>query len=145
MGFSLIGFEGYEVISNTAEEVIDSKKNVPKGIFYAVIIVITTYLLVAFAAIVGGGSHNGSLVEWFRLQGATGFAESIGRLFPIGGLFVVLAAIFASTSALNATIYSSTRVSFALGRDGHLPAFFGHISKKYGNPFLVQTLVPLGL
>ena len=33
MGFSLIGFEGYEVISNTAEEVIDSKKNVPKGIF----------------------------------------------------------------------------------------------------------------
>ena len=130
MGFSLIGFEGYEVISNTAEEVIDSKKNVPKGIFYAVIIVITTYLLVAFAAVVGGGLHNGSLVEWFLLQGAMGFAEAIGRLFPMGGLLVVLAAIFASTSALNATIYSSTRVSFALGRDGHLPAFFGHISKK---------------
>jgi amino acid transporter len=130
MGFSLIGFEGYEVISNTAEEVIDAKKNVPKGIFYAVIIVITTYLLVAFAAIVGGGSLGGSVVEWFRAQGATGFAEAIGRLFPLGGLLVVLAAIFASTSALNATIYSSTRVSFALGRDGHLPAFFAHISKK---------------
>jgi len=130
MGFSLIGFEGYEVISNTAEEVIDAKKNVPKAIFYAVIIVISTYLLVAFAAIVGGGRSGGSLTEWFRLRGATGFAEAITRLFPLGGLLVVLAAIFASTSALNATIYSSTRVSFALGRDGFLPSFFSRISKK---------------
>lgn len=130
MGFSLIGFEGYEVISNTAEEVIDAKRNVPRGIFYAVIIVITTYLLVAFAAIAGGGRLGGSLVQWFQVRGATGFAEAIGRLLPVGNLLVVLAAIFASTSALNATIYSSTRVSFALGRDGLLPPFFTHISKK---------------
>ena len=130
MGFSLIGFEGYEVITNTAEEVIDAKKNVPRGIFYAVIIVITTYLLVAFAAVVGGGQEGVSLTEWFRLRGATGFAEAVGRLFPLGGLLVVLAAVFASTSALNATIFSSTRVSFALGRDGYLPSIFAHISRK---------------
>jgi len=130
MGFSLIGFEGYEVISNTAEEVVDAKKNVPKGIFYAVIIVITTYLLVAFAAVAGGGRMGGSLVQWFQVRGATGFAEAIGRLLPLGNLLVVLAAIFASTSALNATIYSSTRVSFALGRDGLLPPAFAHVSKK---------------
>ncbi len=130
MGFSLIGFEGYEVISNTAEEVIDAKKNIPKGIFYAVIIVVTTYLLVAFAAVIGGGGSGVSITEWFRARGATGFGEAISRLFPLGGLLVVLAAIFASTSALNATIYSSTRVSFALGRDGLLPTAFSHISSK---------------
>ncbi len=50
--------------------------------------------------------------------------------FPLEAFLVVLAAIFASTSALNATTYASTRVSFALGRDGHLPSIFGHISKK---------------
>ena len=130
MGFSLVGFEGYEVISHTAEEVVDAKKNVPKGIFYAIIIVVTTYLLVAFAAILGGSLSHGSLTEWFRLRGATGFADAIGGLFPYGGVLAVFAAVFASTSALNATIYSSTRISFALGRDGHLPAVFEHVSRK---------------
>ena len=134
MGFSLVGYEGYEVIANTAEEVVDAKKNVPKGIFYAAMIVITTYLLVAFAAIVGVKASGGSIVEWFQGHGATGFAEAVGQLVPFGGLLVILAAVFASTSALNATIYSSTRISFALGRDGYLPGFFAHISKKTRTP-----------
>jgi amino acid transporter/nucleotide-binding universal stress UspA family protein len=130
MGFSLVGYEGYEVIANTAEEAVDAKKNVPKGIFYAVIIVITTYLLLAFAAIVGIEASGLSVIEWFQAQGATGFADAIGQLFPFGNVCVFLAVIFASTSALNATIYSSTRVAFTLGRDGYLPKIFAHISKK---------------
>ena len=124
MGFSLIGFEGYEVISHTAEEVVDARKNVPKGIFLAIIIVVTTYLMVAFAVIMGGGVREGSLSAWFAARGATGFADAIANIFPMGGLLAALAAIFASTSALNATIFSSTRISFALGRDGHLPSHF---------------------
>ncbi len=130
MGFSLIGFEGYEVISNTAEEVIDARRNVPKGIFLAVIIVVTTYLLVACTVIIGGGAAGMSLPDWFSSRGATGFADALVNILPAGGLLAALAAIFASTSALNATIFSSTRVSFALGRDGHLPAMFEHISEK---------------
>jgi amino acid transporter len=140
MGFSLVGYEGYEVIANTAEEVVDAKKNVPRGIFFAVIIVITTYLLVAFAAIVGVKTSGTTVVEWFQAQGATGFAEAIGQLLPIGGLLVTLAAIFASTSALNATIYSSTRISFALGRDGYLPRYCAHISRKNRTPNVALLL-----
>jgi APA family basic amino acid/polyamine antiporter len=134
MGFSLVGYEGYEVIANTAEEVVEARKNVPRGIFLAVMIVITTYLLVAFAAVVGVRSTESTVIEWFRAQGATGFAEAIGQLLPIGGLLVTLAAIFASTSALNATIYSSTRISFALGRDGYLPKYCAHISRTNRTP-----------
>ncbi|MDC7224641.1 MAG: amino acid permease [Spirochaetales bacterium] len=130
MGFSLVGFEGYEVISNTAEEVVQARKNVPKGIFIAVMTVITTYLLVGIAAIVGGDSSEISLTEWFAQRGATGFADAVGRLFPFGRLLAFGAAVFASTSALNATIFSSTRVSFALGRDSHLPEPFSRISSR---------------
>ncbi len=140
MGFSLVGYEGYEVIANTAEEVVDAKKNVPKGIFYAAMIVITTYLLVAFAAIIGVDTSGASIVEWFKEHGATGFAVAIGRLLPFGGMLVTLAAVFASTSALNATIYSSTRISFALGRDGYLPRFCARISKKTRIPNMALIL-----
>ena len=140
MGFSLVGYEGYEVIANTAEEVVEAKKNVPRGIFFAVIIVITTYLLVAFAAVVGVRTAGTSVIRWFQSQGATGFAEAIGQLLPAGGLLVTLAAIFASTSALNATIYSSTRISFALGRDGYLPRYCAHISRKNRTPTVALLL-----
>jgi amino acid transporter len=136
MGFSLVGFEGYEVIANTAEEVVDAKKNVPKAIFYAVIIVITTYLLVAFAAIIGVQTSGQPVIEWFHDRGSTGFADAIAQLFPFGSLFVFLAVVFASTSALNATIYSSTRIAFTLGRDGYLPPFFSHISQKTRTPHI---------
>lgn len=52
-------------------------------------------------------------------------------LFPLGGmLLVTLAAIFSSTSALNATLFSSARVSFAMSRDGFLPQAFSKLSKR---------------
>lgn len=131
MGFTYVGFEGFEVIGHAGEEAIDPKRNIPKAILYSVIIVVTTYLLVAFAAVIGAKPVNESVVEYFRVRGATGFADSIKSLFPFGGmLLVTLAAVFSSTLALNATIYSSTRVSFAMSRDGQLPKKMSTISKK---------------
>jgi len=130
MGFTYVGFEGFEVIGHAGEEAINPKKNIPKAILYAVIIVVTTYLLVAFAAVVGAKPEGQTIMQWFAARGATGFADAIKSLFPFGGILVTLAAIFSSTSALNATIYSSARVSFAMGRDGALPPKMAEISKK---------------
>ena len=130
MGFTYVGFEGFEVIGHAGEEAINPKKNIPKAILYAVIIVVTTYLLVAFAAVIGAKPEGSSVMEWFHARGATGFADAIKSLFPFGGILVTLAAIFSSTSALNATIYSSARVSFAMGRDGALPKKMAGIPKK---------------
>ena len=134
MGFTYVGFEGFEVIGHAGEEAIDPKKNIPKAILYAVIIVVTTYLLVAFAAVVGVKPEGSTIMEWFSARGATGFADAIKNLFPFGGILVTLAAIFSSTSALNATIYSSARVSFAMGRDGALPPKMAEISPKHRVP-----------
>ncbi len=130
MGFTYVGFEGFEVIGHAGEEAINPKKNIPKAILYAVIIVVTTYLLVAFAAVIGAKPEGSTIMEWFSARGATGFADAIKNLFPFGGILVTLAAIFSSTSALNATIYSSARVSFAMGRDGALPKKMAGISQK---------------
>ncbi len=136
MGFTYIGFEGYEVIAQAGEETIEPKKNIPKAIFYSLIIVVTTYLLVAFAVVIGAKPGDMSVWQYFQLHGATGFAEGIKNLLPFGGLLVVIAALFSSTSALNATTYSSTRVSFAMGRDGYLPEVLAKISKKEKVPHI---------
>ncbi len=131
MGFTYVGFEGFEVIGHAGEEAINPRKNIPRAILYAVIIVVTTYIFVAFAAVIGANVKEGATAaEWFSARGATGFADAVQALAPFGGVLVTLAAIFSSTSALNATLFSSTRVSFAMSRDGFLPPKLMRISKN---------------
>ncbi len=131
MGFTYVGFEGFEVIGHAGEEAINPRKSIPRAILYAVIIVVTTYILVAFAAVIGSNAQAGvTTVQWFAEKEATGFADAVQALAPFGGVLVTLAAIFSSTSALNATLFSSTRVSFAMSRDGFLPKKLMRISKN---------------
>lgn len=140
MGFTYIGFEGYEVIAQAGEEVKDPRRNIPKAIFYALLSVVTIYLLVAFSAIVAVKSVSLPAWQWIGQYGSTGFAQAIQRLLPGGGLLVALAAIFSSTSALNATTYSSTRVSFALARDRYLPEKMARISESTMVPDIALAL-----
>jgi amino acid transporter/nucleotide-binding universal stress UspA family protein len=130
MGFTYVGFEGFEVIGHAGEEAINPRKSIPRAILYAVIIVVTTYILVAFAAVIGSNPEGITSAGWFSQRSATGFADAVQRLAPFGGVLVTLAAIFSSTSALNATLFSSTRVSFAMSRDGFLPKKLMRISKN---------------
>ncbi|MCP4378059.1 MAG: amino acid permease [bacterium] len=139
MGVIYVAFEGFEVIAQAGDETIDPKRNIPKAMLYSVAIVTVTYVLVAVASVVAF-SGSESAIGWFgghEQDPIAGFTGSIDRLIPIsgaGGLLVTLAIIASSTSALNATIYSATRASFALGRDRMLPPFFANISPTRKTP-----------
>lgn len=140
MGFTYVAFEGYEVIAQAGDEAIDPKRNLPKAMLYSVFIVTLIYVAVAFASIVsvkaGAPGVVGSPWEWIGSFKERGFGESISRLMPFGNFLLTLAVIFASLSALNATIYSATRASYALGRDRMLPRFFASISRKRKTPWI---------
>jgi len=139
MGFTYVAFEGFEVIAQAGDETIDPRKNIPKAMLYSIFIVVSTYILVSFAAIVGVKSGapgvEGVPWEWIGQFKEKGFGMAVARLMPLGSFVVTLTVIFASTSALNATIYSATRVSYALGRDRMLPGFFAKISKRQKTPY----------
>ena len=139
MGFTYVAFEGFEVIAQAGDETIDPKKNIPKAMLYSIFIVVTTYILVSFAAIiavkVGSPGVEGAPWQWIGGFHEKGFGMAIARLMPYGGFVVTLTVIFASTSALNATIFSATRVAYALGRDQMLPKMFSKISKKQKTPY----------
>jgi APA family basic amino acid/polyamine antiporter len=147
MGFTYVAFEGYEVIAQTGDEAIDPKHNLPKAMLYSVLIVTLTYVAVTFASIVsvkaGSPGVVGSPWEWIGSFKERGFGESISRLMPFGNFFLTLAVIFASLSALNATIYSATRASYALGRDRMLPSFFASISRKCKTPWVALMFTGL--
>jgi len=80
---------------------------------------------------------EGGVTAWFAHEPKESFFHAVQRLLPGFGAWLVTAAvIFASTSALNATVFSATRVSYALGRDRMLPARFARIARKRRTPYV---------
>ena len=89
---------------------------------------IAIYLAVAFIA-VGAVQQDSGLPNWLYLgeNGERAMIEMARSIMPAGALVMILGGLASTMSALNATIYSSSRVSFAMGRDGDLPQVFGRI------------------
>lgn len=149
MGFTFIAFEGYEIIVQSGEEVVNPGETIPKAVFYSLIIVIPVYVLVAFAAI-GGVEVTPRVLEianiskppsevfvWELLGelGELGLIRAAGQFLPYGVPLLIIAGLSATTSALNATVYSSSRVSFAMGRDRALPGQFDTIHSTKKTPY----------
>ena len=137
MGFTYVAFEGFEVIAQAGDEAIEPRRNLPKAMIYSIVIVMFTYVGVAFASIVGVKDVGQPAWIWIGNYGGKGFGEAISRLIPsYGSILVTITVIFASTSALNATIYSATRASYALGRDRMLPAALSRLHPKRRTPYM---------
>ncbi len=140
MGLTYVAFEGFEVICQAGDEAIDPKRNIPKALFYSVIFVVITYILISFTVALGANNNGNpvdSLADWFSRRGATtAFTDAVKGIISFGGWLVPIAVVFSATSALNATIYSGTRISYALGRDKFLPHVFSKISAKTRIPVI---------
>jgi amino acid transporter/nucleotide-binding universal stress UspA family protein len=136
MGLTFIAFQGFEVISQCSEEIKNPKKNIPRAIFLSLAIVVPIYLLVAFTAL--GAVQGGSLTPWAYLAShkETALVEVAKKFFVGGGIMLLIGGIISTMSALNATMFSSSRVAFAMGRDKNFPAFFGEVHKKNYTPHL---------
>jgi len=136
MGLTFIAFEGYEIIAQSSEEIKDPKRNIPRAVFYSLIIVIPIYLLVAFVAL-GGVHPPAGMTPWAYLgaQKEIALVDVARHFFRGGALMVLIAGLISTMSALNATVFSSSRVAFAMGRDRNFPGFFSRVHAKRNTPY----------
>jgi len=139
MGLTFIAFEGYEIIAQCGEEVKDPKRNIPRSIFLSLAIVVPIYILVAFVAL-GAVAPEGGIPTWQYLgqKGEMAMIEAAEHFMmgSLGRIIFLIGGLFSTMSALNATIYSSSRVSFAMGRDHNLPRIFAKIHPKTRTPYM---------
>ncbi len=136
MGLTFIAFQGFEVISQCSEEIKNPKRNIPRAVFLSLIIVVPIYLLIAFTAM--GSVKPGNMTPWEYLASykETALVEVAKTFFVGGGIMLLVGGIISTISALNATVFSSSRVAFAMGRDRNFPTFFGKVHKKNFTPHL---------
>ena len=145
MGFTFIVFEGYEIIAQTGEETRNPEKNIPRANFIVVGLSALIFILVAIAAIGVGGDcgtlpSSGCLLVGLTdgkvLGNSNAIAEIAARVMPFGiGVYAItVGLVLGALAAINSMIFSSSRVSFAMGRDGTLPRAFGRLHPTKRTP-----------
>jgi amino acid transporter/nucleotide-binding universal stress UspA family protein len=134
MGLTFIAFEGYEIIAQCSEEVENPRRNIPRAVFISLAIVVPIYLLIAWVAI--GAIDGGGIPAWQYLAEKKEIAmvEAAKQFFAGGGIMLLVGGLLSTVSALNATIYSSSRVAFAMARDNNLPSAFAKLSPRHKTP-----------
>lgn len=130
MGLIYISYVGFDLITVAAEEIENPAKNIPRAIFITLGIGIAIYVLLLWVMM--GVVNYSELAET-----STPFIFVADHLFGTWGRWAgILATIMASLSAFSVTLGASSRVLFALGRDGHFPSVFARLHKKYKTPHI---------
>ena len=136
MGLTFIAFQGYDLIATVTEEVENPRVNIPRAILLSVVVTVVVYLLVVFVAIgTLGAEALGGAGETAIAQAAEGFMPRF-PLVGTGASLIAFGAVFSTISALNAVVIGSSRVAFAMGREGQLPARLGRFHHRYGTPLV---------
>lgn len=139
MGFLYMTYIGYGLITTASEEVIQPEKTIPRAIFISLAVVI---FLKTAAFVVGSG-----VLPWQQLVPAvtgTPMIDTSVRMYgPAGGYLFAAAGILATLSSINTAVMASSRTSFAMAKNQHMPTVFRKISITTRTP--VFSLLVTGL
>ena len=134
-----LAYEGFELIANTSDDVRNPEKTLPRAFFVSVSFVIILYILVAMVTV--GNLPVNKIVE------AKDYALAIAArpfLGQFGFILISIAALLSTTSAINATLYGSARLSYIIAKDGELPRFLeDNVWNKPLEGLLITSIVTL--
>src|ERR1041384_2066827 len=127
-------YAGFESIAQTAGEVKDSTRRLPRILLKGITI---TALFYVFTSVVTFGVLPGE-----RLQASSApMAEVASIYLPQGAaIFVTIGAIAAIMTALNGTIFVPSRLAIMFVEDGLAPRWLGFINKATATPIRGLTL-----
>ncbi len=136
-----VAYEGFELIANSAEDIKNPDKNLPRAFYLSVVIVIALYILISIITV-------GSVSEEVLMKAKDyALAEAAKPALGHTGFVIVSSAALLSTfSAINATIYGNARLGYTIAKDGKLPRML--MNSKRDVPFngvLYTTLLSLVL
>ena len=130
LGVSLIAvsftYGGYQQTINFGNEVDQPAKNIPRGIFIGIIIIVVLYLLVNLSY------YN--LIGFNQMKGEKEIAYVvIDKIFGINGARIFSVFLFLGVlSYVNGLLMSNPRVMYAMGDDNSLPGVFAKRNEKTG-------------
>ena len=133
---TFFAYEGFRVVTNAAEDVSDPARTIPRAILIAIVLVMILYLLVSVA--VFGTLTTGEVIA----ARENALAEAARPVFgSVGFVLVSITALIATGSAINASLYAVTNVTYQMAKDGELPGVFGQPVAHSREGLLVSAVV----
>ena len=119
MGVVFMAYEGFQLLSYDYEEMRDAPRTIAFAMPAAIIVTALTYILVSVGATMLAGAQQ--IVEQQEVALALAGREALG--LP-GFIAVSIAATFSAGSAINATVFATSRLAEQAAKDGELPRLF---------------------
>lgn len=132
-----VAYEGFELIANAAEDVEHPRRTLSFAYYASVGFVSLLYVLIAIVAV---GSLSPAAIDAARDYALAQAARP--RLGSTGFAMVGIAAVLSTTSAINATLYGSARLTWSVARAGELPEA---LERKVWNRPVEGLLITSGL
>ncbi len=132
----MFAYSGMETALVPSGELRDPARNVPRATIAAILLVVLLYLGLQ---IVGQGLLGAKL-------GSSGVpvADTAGALWEPGRIALLITACVSMGGFLLGNLLGTSRLVFALGRDGYLPRAFGRVTATHRVP-LLALIVHAGL
>lgn len=130
-------FMGFDSLAANSAETISPEKNVVKGIMGTVLISLVLY--VAFSFVLTGMVHY----TYLNVGDPAAYALKVVHLATWNKL-ITIGALIGIFTALITMSFGGSRLLYALGRDGLLPNFIGHINHKHAvphNAIVIATII----
>jgi amino acid transporter/nucleotide-binding universal stress UspA family protein len=128
-GLVFVSYLGFVQITSVAEEIKDPGRNLPRAVIGSVLIVTTIYALVLLIVL--------AAVENSVIAGNNTAVVDVARTLvgPVGAAVMLFAGLLATASSANASVLASSRINFAMGRDGIVSKSLNKIHDRFGTPY----------
>lgn len=126
---AFLAMNGFDVVAAASEEVSDPGRNLLRAILITLLLVTGLYLLVTLAAV--GVLSTRELSS----SGAPLSDAASAALGPAGGVLVATAAILTTAATANAVLVVTSRILFAMARDGLSHTSLSRVSGATGAPY----------
>lgn len=125
---------GFDAVSSAAEEVVSPQRNLPIGIIGSLLI--CTLLYIAVSLVLTGIAPYSQL----NVSNPVSFVMQLINHDWVAGI-ISFGAVAGMITVILVMLYGTTRLLFALGRDGLLPKTMSEIHKKYKTPVKTTWIV----
>lgn len=119
VGLTFFAFAGYGMMANTAGNLQNPARTLPRAIFLAIGVVMVLYLVLSYVVLTNVSASS------LDKHAETAVAQAAFPVLGVWGFVAVsVAALIATASAINATMFSMLDISRGLARNGQLNAMF---------------------
>lgn len=111
-----LNYEGFELIANAGPDIKNPKRTLPIAYIGGVLMAILLYVLISIVVL----GH----LDFSQINAHSDYVLSFAAKSFMGqaGVIVTIAALFATSSAINATFYGAGRLTYVIAKSGQLPA-----------------------